>query len=86
MEVQEPAHVAQQQAAAAVQVAALQERLVRIDELAHLTGLSRSSLYALQAKDEFPRSVLIGGNRVAWKLSSVMAWISQRPCNNKVKP
>ena len=42
------------------------------------TTLSRSSIYDLIAKGEFPKPVKISGRRVAWLESSVDAWIESR--------
>ncbi|OXI35290.1 AlpA family transcriptional regulator [Burkholderia sp. AU16741] len=39
------------------------------------TGLSRSSLYAAIAKNEFPKPVPIGAKSVAWVEAEVAAWM-----------
>ncbi|WP_367189437.1 helix-turn-helix transcriptional regulator [Burkholderia sp. Ed8] len=39
------------------------------------TGLSRSSLYAAIAKNEFPKPVPIGAKSVAWIEAEVAAWM-----------
>lgn len=43
------------------------------------TGLSRSSLYAMMDKGEFPRPVRIGKRAVAWPQSAVETWLAERP-------
>nr|WP_283842533.1 AlpA family phage regulatory protein [Bradyrhizobium sp. G127] len=40
-----------------------------------MTGLPESSIYALIAKDEFPRPIALGAKRVGWSLSDVQAWL-----------
>lgn len=54
-------------------------RLLRIDEVRTLTGLSRSSLYEAIKQGRFPPAVKIGLRAVAWKASDVEAWIAARP-------
>lgn len=42
------------------------------------TGLSRSSLYAAIAKNEFPKPVPIGAKSVAWVEAEVSAWMLEK--------
>jgi prophage regulatory protein len=42
------------------------------------TTLSRSSLYAMIAKGEFPAPIKISGRRVAWPERTVNDWIQSR--------
>lgn len=42
------------------------------------TTLSRSSIYDMIARGEFPKPLKISGRRVAWLESSVDAWIQSR--------
>jgi len=44
-----------------------------------ITGLSRSSIYDMMSRDEFPRPVRIGRRAVAWPESAVMEWLATRP-------
>lgn len=44
-----------------------------------VTGLSRSSIYDMMDKGEFPRPVRIGKRAVAWPQSAIKAWLAQRP-------
>ena len=55
------------------------DRLVRLAEAKHLTGLGRTAIYAGMAAGTFPRNVLIGSRAVAWKHSELMAWVQARP-------
>lgn len=56
---------------------AAQERFLRLPEVMHLCGLSRSTLYDLIARDAFPAQVSSGEN-VAWLQSEVTAWMAER--------
>ena len=42
------------------------------------TTLSRSSIYDMIARGEFPKPVKISGRRVAWLEASLDAWIQSR--------
>lgn len=62
-----------------------EERFVAMDEVERLCLMKKSWIYEAQATGKFPRSYRLSGNRVAWKLSEVSAWIADRPRSNEVK-
>ncbi len=43
-----------------------------------MVGLSRTTLWRLENKGEFPKRVSLGGNSVGWKLSEIKQWIDER--------
>ncbi|WP_420877385.1 helix-turn-helix transcriptional regulator [Sulfitobacter mediterraneus] len=45
------------------------------------TGLSRSSLYSMMDREEFPRPIRIGKRAVAWPQSAIEAWLADRPAS-----
>ena len=53
-------------------------RLIRLDEVMHLTGLKRSSIYRMKGEKRFPESVSIDIRTVGWVESEVKAWIESR--------
>lgn len=53
-------------------------RLISAREVQSRTSLSRTSLWRLVRKGEFPAPARLGGNRIAWLESSVSAWIAQQ--------
>lgn len=55
-----------------------QERLMRRPEVLRVTGLSRSSMYRLIEKLDFPRPVALSAKTVGWPASQVNAWIAAR--------
>lgn len=55
---------------------AVQERFIRLPEVMHLCGLSRSTIYDLISRSEFPQQVSLGGKNVAWVHSEVSAWMA----------
>ncbi|MGX6458531.1 helix-turn-helix transcriptional regulator [Klebsiella grimontii] len=59
-------------------LAPTQERFLRLPEVIHQCGLSRSTLYDLIARNAFPAQVSLGGKNVAWLQSEVTAWMAER--------
>lgn len=43
-----------------------------------ITGLSRSSIYDMMARGEFPKPIRIGKRAVAWRESDIAEWLSGR--------
>ncbi|HAH8770449.1 TPA: AlpA family transcriptional regulator, partial [Escherichia coli] len=65
-------------AAPVLPVPAQQERFIRLPEVMHLCGLSRSTIYDLISRDAFPQQISLGGKNVAWVQSEVSAWMAAR--------
>jgi prophage regulatory protein len=53
-------------------------RLHRLPDVCALTGLRKSSIYAMMRTGEFPSPVHIGRRAVAWRQSDLDAWIATR--------
>jgi len=51
----------------------------RRTEVEDITGLSRSSIYDMMDRGDFPRPVRIGKRAVAWPESAISDWLSNRP-------
>ena len=51
------------------------ETLIRIDTVSKMTGLGRSSIYAIPG---FPPRVVLSRRAVGWKLSEIQRWIDSR--------
>lgn len=51
----------------------------RLREVKRITGLSRSSIYRLEALGNFPRRVKLSERASAWKASEVVQWLAARP-------
>lgn len=56
----------------------MSDRLVRLAETLSRTGLSRSTLYRLEAAGTFPHRVKLGQRSVAWHEAELRAWIESR--------
>jgi prophage regulatory protein len=50
----------------------------RLPWVKEITSLAGSTIYALMAKDEFPRPIPIGDRAVAWIESDVLKWVEER--------
>lgn len=64
--------------------ASIADRLIRIDEVLHICGLSRSSLYACIQRGEFPGQVKLSKKASAWLYSEVLAWVNARAATRHV--
>lgn len=53
-------------------------RLLKMPEVMTQTGLSRSHLYALAQKGEFPKPVKLSERSSAWVEAEVVGWIEAR--------
>ena len=54
------------------------KRFVRLPEVQHLTGLSKSLIYLLIQQDKFPKQVELNTRTSAWLESEILAWIEER--------
>lgn len=54
------------------------DKHLRRPAVEELTGLSRSTLYDMMDRNEFPRPVRIGRRAVAWPESKITEWLAQR--------
>jgi prophage regulatory protein len=54
------------------------ERLLRLPEVKHLTGLSKSTIYTRIAEDSFPRQISLGSRTVVWLESDIQHWIAEQ--------
>lgn len=52
------------------------DRFLRLNEVLHLTGLSRNTVYRRIKEGTFPKQIKIGPNSVAWRQSDIDEWMS----------
>ena len=52
-----------------------EHRLLKIDEVTRMCAISRSALYDLISRGEFPAPVRVGVRAVAWRQAEVLEWI-----------
>lgn len=56
----------------------MQSRILRINEVARITCLSKSQIYRMIACGAFPKSVVLSVGRVGWLESDIERWIKDR--------
>lgn len=54
------------------------DRLLRLPEVVSITGISKSTIYELMRKGQFPRHVKINRRMTAWTESAVLQWVQDR--------
>ena len=55
------------------------DRLLRIEEVAALTGIAKSTLYQQMARGEFPRPIRVGPRFIRWPLSELRQFFATCP-------
>ncbi len=53
-------------------------RILRRPDVTSITGLSRSTIYALMEKGAFPKQVKLGSRAVGWLESEIENWLRCR--------
>ena len=51
------------------------EKLLRLPQVLNTVGISKSTLYQLVARGDFPKPIKIGQRASAWPESAVQRWI-----------
>jgi prophage regulatory protein len=51
------------------------DRILRIDTVRHLTGLSRSTLYRKMGNGTFPKNFRISTRCAGWRESAIREWM-----------
>ena len=54
------------------------EKHYRRPEVEELTGLSRTTIYAMMSRGEFPRPIRLTRKAVAWPESAITEWLNSR--------
>ncbi|MBM6445296.1 AlpA family transcriptional regulator [Pseudomonas sp. MIL9] len=52
------------------------DRFMRLDEVLHITGLGRNTIYRRIREGTFPKQIRIGPNSVAWRQSAIAKWMA----------
>lgn len=60
-------------------------RILRLPEVMTRTGLSRSTIYELIAKRQFPHPISIGTRAVGWIEDDINQWIVDRVAAKRTK-
>ena len=59
-------------------VQAQSERILRSREVQEMTGLSRTTIWRLETRGDFPSRVALTPSSVGWRLREVEAWLESR--------
>lgn len=54
------------------------DRMLRRGEVEKITALSKSTLYRMIARGDFPPPMRLGLRAVGWRASTISAWVSER--------
>lgn len=54
------------------------DRFMRLPEVINTCGLSRSTIYDLICREQFPSQISLGGKNVAWLASEIDDWMQAR--------
>lgn len=53
-------------------------RLMRLREVLHICGMSRTSLYRVMKAHEFPTPVKLSARSIGWRQDEVLEWVENR--------
>lgn len=53
--------------------------ILRLKQVIAITGLSKSTIYAMIASGDFPSQVRLGARAVGWLADAIFAWVAARP-------
>ncbi len=56
----------------------MSNKIIRLPQVIQETGLSRSTIYSLMSKGDFPQSISLGERAVGWLQEEVEQWREQR--------
>ncbi len=54
------------------------DRILRLPEVRHTTGLPTSTIYYMIKRKEFPEPIKLGARAVGWRLSEIEKWFADR--------
>jgi len=54
-------------------------KIPRIQNVINATGLSRTTLWRLERRGDFPRRLRLGQNSCGWVAQEIQDWIAARP-------
>lgn len=54
------------------------DKILRCLDVQEVTGLSRSTIYRMMNRDDFPKATKLGIRAIGWRQSAVADWIEAR--------
>ena len=55
-----------------------QERILRLEEVTKMVGLSRTTLWRMERKGEFPARIPLSNRSVGWRFVDIDKWLRER--------
>jgi len=59
-------------------LSSMPERILRSHEVQEITGMSRTTIWRMERRGEFPSRVPLSGSSVGWRKSEVDDWLASR--------
>ncbi|MEZ5536411.1 MAG: AlpA family phage regulatory protein [Thiolinea sp.] len=56
----------------------LPDKILRAKEVQDMTGLSRTTIWRLERKGEFPARVPLGAGSIGWRYREILNWVNSR--------
>lgn len=56
----------------------MKNKMLRLRAVQDWTGLSRSTIYAMIKRGDFPNNILLGARSVGWLEADIQTWIDSR--------
>lgn len=56
---------------------------LRRRDVEEMVGLSRSTLYAMMSRGEFPEPIRVGAKAVRWSNREILSWMSERTAQRR---
>ena len=53
-------------------------KILRLPEVKHSVGLSRSSIYLRVANGDFPKPISLGGRAIGWLEADIQEWLEHK--------
>lgn len=54
-------------------------RILRVEQVQDRTGLSRTTIWRLEQRNQFPRHCRISARAIGWREADITRWIEERP-------
>jgi len=56
----------------------IHKTILRLPDVLKIVKLSRTTIYSLMAKEDFPKHISLGTRAVGWLESDIQDWLEQR--------
>lgn len=61
----------------------IEDRFIRMNELAPMLGLAQSTIYRLIKENKFPKQIKLTERTVVWRLSVINKWVEDKENETK---